>query len=147
MPSRSYSDPAGAFALELPADWLLEPLEQGPLRMACVAPESVQGFAANVNVGVHLLAPLTPDEYLLLCRLQLRQLSGLRELPVDAPAEPPAHWFEWANPRAPLPLRVRQLATFGPRHALVVTATALERNFEDYRPTFDDVFASFRVPP
>ncbi len=81
MTSRPYTDPANLFTLDLPAEWRLERPEQGPIRMACLArracrPDSVQDCAANVNAGVHPLAPLTTDEYVTLCRLQLRQLSG-----------------------------------------------------------------------
>lgn len=51
MTSHPYTDPANLFTLDLPAEWRLERPEQGPIRMACLAPESVQGFTANVNAG------------------------------------------------------------------------------------------------
>jgi hypothetical protein len=150
MSFRHYTDPEDLFRLEIPADWLAQYGDQGGLRVVFLSPEVVQGFQANVNVVVNHVPPLTLDEFLILSRLQLKQLSGQSTLPVDQPAgdrpngHSKAHVFEWTNPRAPIPLTARQLVLFSPPKALILTATALAHTFDQHRPTFEQIFRTFK---
>ncbi len=83
MTSRPDTDPANLFTLDLPAEWRLERPEQGPIRMACLAPESVQAKERAELCGRRKCrrpparAPhhgRTPNQrrMVTLCRLQLR---------------------------------------------------------------------------
>lgn len=144
---RIYCDVEQQFGVRIPLHWLADTSGRAGTRVAFVSPESVMGFQANVNVIAQYVPPLTRDEYLTLSRLQLKLAARATELPVDEPDQKSSvfHVFEWTNNQAPIPVRVRQQIFFSDRKAFVVTATALESNFEEYRATFQSVFDSFKV--
>lgn len=144
---RTYTDFEGLFDLRIPFNWLADASGRVGTRVAFVAPEPILGFQANVNVIAQFMPPLTRDEFLTLSRLQHKASACTPALLIDEPAQNPleSHVFEWTNNQAPIPVRVRQQIFFSDRKAFVLTATALESNFEQYRPTFQSIFDSFNV--
>jgi len=144
---RIYTDVESLFELQVPSDWLANTSGQTGTRIAIISPKVVNGFQANVNVVLNHVPPLTDDEFLTLSRLQLKQLAGQATLPVDGPSVecPGAHVFEWTNNQTPFPLTIRQQVSFSKNKAFILTATALESNFDDYRTAFQSIFSSFRM--
>jgi hypothetical protein len=145
---RVFIDPALGFRVGIPKGWLVDTSGQQGTKVILYQPDADQNFRANVNVVLQDLGPLCPDEYLMLSRLQLKQLTGFPRLPTDAPADSRvnAHVFEWMTDRATPPVRVRQMVAFAGPTAITVTATASLDRFENHRAEFGEVFGSFRLP-
>lgn len=145
--NRVYEDPDGRFVCEVPHDWLVDTNTQGNVAVAFICPEEERGFRANVNVVVDHVPPLSVDEYIALCRLQLKRACGKPVLPVDEPNldRSNLHIFEWINRLSPIELQVLQNLHFSRSKAFTVTATAPATTFRDYRDSFETTFASFRI--
>lgn len=150
-PPASYVDPAGQFAVTAPPGWWVDTSGAQGSRVIFFCPAADPGFQPNLNVLLQPLGGLTPDEYLTMTRLQLKQMAGPDRLWADQarPGPPPGHVFEWLLPLNPGTLRARQLTVFLPRAALILTATALLPQFEPLRPAFESIFESVRLrtPP
>lgn len=144
---RVFIDPALGFRVRVPDEWLVDTSGQHGTKVIFYQPDIDDGFRANVNVIVHDLGPLSPDEYLTLSRLQLKQITGFPRLPTDGPTDTPvnAHIFEWMTDWATPAVRVRQMVAFAGSSAITVTATASLDRFENHRAEFDQVFYSFRL--
>jgi len=144
---RVFVDPDTGFSVKIPKGWLVDTSGQRGSKVILYHPTAEEGFRANINVLVHDLAPLTPEEYLTLSRLQLKQLTGFAQLPTDASAtdRPDAHIFEWMTDRPTPPVRVRQLVVFAESRAITISATASLDRFESYRAEFDQVLDSFSL--
>ena len=141
-----YTDPDFHFSSRIPAGWLLDSSGQQGTRIIIFASPPNVDFRANINVMIHKLAAITPAEFLTLSRLQLKQMTGPPNLEIDHPAaQPPgAHIFEWHAPMGSLHLKMRQLITFRPPLAFVVTATALFNDFDQFRQDFEAALDSFQ---
>jgi len=144
---RKYDDIEDLFTLETPDEWLVDVSGQAGCRVSFLCPNEISGFSANVNVVVEHLPPLTHQEFVVSCRLQLKQASGRAQLPIDEMSQTrtDAHVFEWTNWQTPMELHLKQQLFFSSSKAFVVTGTALLSNFEEYRTTFNQILDSFQV--
>jgi hypothetical protein len=147
--SRLYIDPETLFALQVPADWLIDTSGQQGTKVVLLSPTAEATFRANVNVSVQLLRGLTPEEFLTLSRLQLKQLTGRPRADRDEPAARPAgaHLLEWRTEVGPVSIQARQLIVTDSHKAYVVTAMAPATSELLYRRQFDLVFESFQLQP
>jgi hypothetical protein len=148
---RTYVDPEGVFSINAPKGWAVDNSGQQGTRVVLFQPTREGEFRPNVVVVVQRLVPLTREEYIILCRLQAKQLSGSAQLKVDEPArEQPAtqaaHVFEWSSLQmSPVGLRFRQLILFRSDRVFTLTATATIQQFESYRDRFESTLSSFRL--
>lgn len=122
MSSRPDTDPANLFTLDLPAEWRLERPEQGPIRMACLATESVQNCAANHFVTQHQpsrrrLFRLTFLSFSVPSFSDLASIMSESDEPIESPlSEPAPTAAEASEPAAPRGLEVND------RHVLCTYA-------------------------
>jgi len=147
--SRLYIDPQTLFALQVPLDWLIDTSGQQGTKVVLLSPTAEANFRANVNVSIQLLRGLTPEEFLMLSRLQLKQLTGLPRAERDEPATRPAgaHILEWTTEVGPVSIKARQLIVMDSHKAYVVTAMAPANSELLYRREFDLVFDTFQLQP
>src|SRR5262249_48519001 len=144
----TYVDQAMHFSLAVPDGWLVDNSgRQGP-RVIFFNPIPEDNFRANITVVVDSLSPLTPEEYFMLNRLQVKRLSGNSRLLLDEPAwaMEGAQIFEWtALQMGPIPLKFRQLGVVARGRGYAVTCTAPLHRFETYRGEFEATLDSFRM--
>jgi hypothetical protein len=147
--SQPFVDPQEQFTLQAPPGWLVDTSGIQRTRVILFHPLMDRAFRANVTVVVEPVRGLTREDYLLLCRLQLKQLLNGATLSFDGPAEQPigGHWFEYSISGPALPLAVRQLICVVGGKAYVVSATAPADIFQVYRQQFETILASFRMLP
>src|SRR5438067_2148901 len=86
---RSFVDPVNRFSLTIPPGWLVDTSGQQGTKAIFFHPQGEEHFRPNINVVVNPLSPFTPEEFITLGRLQLKQLSGSSRLGIDEPAEKP----------------------------------------------------------
>ncbi len=140
-----FVDPDEGFSLHVPEAWMVDTSGQQGSRVVLYGPTVEDTFRANVNVVVQDLAPLSPDEFVSLSRLQLKKLSNMATLPVDEPSPRLAggHVLEWTTWEAPIPIRGRQLLAFNADQAYIVTALASADSFPLHEPILQAVLDSF----
>ncbi|MBI1916063.1 MAG: hypothetical protein HYS12_15220 [Planctomycetes bacterium] len=145
---RAYFDPDTLFSLAVPPGWLVDTSGQQGSKVTFFCPEVEDNFRTNVTVVVQPLAPLTPEEFVTLSRLQIKQLSGNSRLAVDQEEDRPAgaRTFEWTALKLfPIPLRFRQRIVVDRGMTYGVICTAPMHRFEDYRELFDATLSSFHI--
>jgi len=132
---RVFIDPDTRFSIQIPNGWQVDTSGQQGSKLILYHPHVEENFCANINVLAHDLAPLTRDEYITFTRLQLKQLTGFAQLPVDAAAtdRDNGHIFEWMIDQPPYPVRFRQLIAFDQSRAFAISATAPLDRFENRR--------------
>jgi hypothetical protein len=142
-----YADAESGFAVGVPGGWRIDTNGLMGSRLLLFAPNAAPDFQPNVNVTMQDLAGVTPEDFLTVTRIQLKQFAGTPNLDVDAPTGDAfgGHVFEWTTRRPPFPLHGRQVATFAAGRVYVVTATAKAEQFDQLRPAFEEVMASFEV--
>jgi len=145
MTTRIYPDPEGQFKVEVPNEWLLDASGQAGVRVAFVSPHQQSEFRANVNVVVQHVPPLTKEEYVLLTRLQLKQLSQQASLNRDELLDSGAYVFDWINHQSPVPVWVRQQVFFSTSKAFTLTATCILGQEKELVATFDSILNSFEI--
>jgi hypothetical protein len=144
---RVFVDPKDRFSLQVPEGWSVDTSGQQGSRLILYHPLAEDGFRPNVNVVVDDLMPLTHEEYLTLCQLQLKRLSRSALLLVDEPDAHGGRVFEWAaSALLPKPMQGRQLVALGHGKAFVVTAMAPRLHFESHRSEFQAVLDSLQLP-
>ena len=146
LPSH-HADPQYNFLIEIPPQWDTQSPPDGDVRVVFLAPDSPNGFRNNVNVTVQPLQPLDAEEYVTLCRLQVKRLSGQTDLDLDQPRDDEyrTQVFEWflQSPGQTFPLRARQRVLIRGPLAFSITATATEPDFAAQRDTFEAILDSF----
>jgi hypothetical protein len=145
---RVYVDQESLFSLHVPKGWLVDTSGQQGSRVILLHPMIENDFRVNVNVVVNAMGGLTIEEYLTLSRLQIKQLTGARQLAVDELARRPegAHLLEWIVEIAPVPLKIRQVFLAKEPRIYLVTATAPLARFELHRSVLETVLESFHLP-
>lgn len=143
---RRYIDPDTLFTIDVPNGWLVDSSGQMGSSVILFHPQVEHNFRTTINVVVHQLGALTPEEFLTLTRLQLKQLPEFTLQVDDSISQPPgARLLEWAAEPGPMPLKVRQLLVYQRDNVYVVTATALLALFEFQRNTIETTVSSFRT--
>ena len=147
-PWRTYVDSQTLFNLQVPPDWTVDNSGQNGTRVILLSPRLVKDFRPNVNVMVHELGGLEPQEYLRLTRLQYTQITGQPWPARDEPAPfyPGGHLFEALLPSPAVSLKIMQLVVFSGGKAFVITGTAPAEVFPVYSADFETVCASFQKP-
>jgi hypothetical protein len=92
----------------------------------------------NINLTVQDLGKLTPDEFVLLSRLQMKSLGDSVVVEKDEPIgrDSGVHRFDFLAYPVGQPVRCRQHIMFHGRRAYVLTAMAPSAQFEAYRERF-----------
>ena len=147
--TRTYVDPQGSFALEVPPEWLIDNSGQQGTLVMLFQPVKNGDFRPNLGVVAHSLAPLTPEEYVTLSRLQAKRLSGKSTLDVDQVANTAmgGQIIEWSSLQmGPVAIRFRQLLIVNKGIAFTITATAGGHQFEGLRVLLESMLSSFRTP-
>jgi hypothetical protein len=90
---------------------------------------------------------MSNDEYLALNRLKIKTVTGRARMDIDEPAVQPkgGHLFEWHAQLGPIHIRRRHLFVFSAALTFVITATALDAEFAEYREAFETVLDSFHL--
>ena len=146
IPPRRYAHPAGLFTLLIPTGWSVNdaggPGTEVILFSPCIG---YGGFRPNINVVVQDLRGLTPEEFLTLTRLHLKQMTSQQQPQRDEPfpAVPSARLLEWSAPLGGLLLTVCQMLVTSGAYAFIVTGTVPAANLPEYRDTIQAAFASF----
>lgn len=148
-PLKRYTDAEFGFSISIPSGCLTDTTGPQGTRLIVHFPGDSYGFRANVNVMVQQLGAMSPEEYVILSRFQIKQISGRAGMDVDQPLclHQNGHLFEWHAPFGPSELRVRQLVAIRMPTAFVVAATALEDAFKSYEQAFQTMLESFAVDP
>jgi hypothetical protein len=143
--TQRFTDALAGFSLEPPAGWAVDATGRQGTRVIFLHPVVDRSFQANLNVVVEPLGDMTPDEYLTLCRLQLKRVPAQVTFEQDRPAAEPAgcHLLEYTLVGGPLALGVRQLICTADGKVYVVSATAPRDTFDLYRAAFEASQASF----
>ena len=144
---RVYVDPQELFSLHVPEGWLVDSSGQQNTRVILLHPTTEANFRVNVNVTVQELRALTPDEFLTMSRLQLKQLTGSPRAERDEPAERRGggHRLESTMTLGAVTIETRQLIVLDGGKAYVVTATAPAGSAANYQREFEVVFESFQL--
>ena len=144
---RVYLDPETLFSLKVPKGWLMDTSGQQGSRLILLHPVAEYNFRTNINVVVSHNPALTKEEYIVLSRLQLKQMAGCRALEVDESTSlpPDGHVFEWTVQVPPVPVKGRLVILFDANKVYVATGTALLPQFETHRREIEFALQSFRV--
>lgn len=147
MNLHQYADDVAGFSVGVPAGWQVDNTGLVGSRLVLFAPSAPGDFQPNVNVTAQDLHGVTPDEFVTVTRIQLKQFAGSPHLDVDAPAGDPAtgHVFAWTAQRAAGPLRGHQVLTFHAGRCYALTLTAPPEQFDRLRPEFEAILGSFRL--
>ncbi len=140
-PRLAYVDRALGFTVTAPDGWLVDSSGQQGAAVVFRPPGASAGFQPSLNVTVQPLGGLTADEFLLLVRLQVKQIHGRDVLPERVAGG--AYVLGWAMTAPAGPLALRQKIFIRDGRAFVLTATALAEQAEVYRADFDQALASF----
>ncbi len=139
-----YADADTGFVIGVPVGWRVDNTGLMGSRLVILAPVPPGEFQANVNVTTQDLVGITPDEFITVTRIQLKQFAGSPQLDVDEPAAPPAsgHVFAWTTHRGGAAVHGHQVAFFRGRRCYVVTASARRDQFDQLRPEFEAILGS-----
>jgi|GEM_PF-3691293 len=146
----TYVDPETLFSLQIPPGWALDTSGQGGSRAILYHPEAWSGFRPSVNVVVQLLGGLTPEEFLTMTRLQIKQVTGQPQPERDEQSgallggQVIEYTAEFGTGAV---LRVRQDYYFHAGRAFILTATAPNETYARVAAAFERILASFRLPP
>ena len=146
MELRTYLDPEDLFKVEVPRDWqLVETSRESDFRVVFYAPpDQTSDFRSNCSVLLVDVPNLTNEEYVIMNRLQLKQLSGGETLDRDESLDT-AHVFEWINNETSTPWWVRNQLFFGKGNVLTVSASCPNHQKEKFIGIFDSIFRSFKL--
>ena len=144
-----FSDPQSHFSIHVPPGWSVDSSGVKGTKLALFAPQIEMGFRANVNVHVQDLQGCSREDFLTTTRWQLKLLTGQEHLERDEPAASPfgGHLLEWSSTFGAIALRFCQLIAFQRNQSYILTGTAPDTCFSNYRNIFQTVFESFRLVP
>ncbi len=139
-----WKDPEYGFTLTPPPGWTLS--HPASARLSMAAPESENGFAANINVMVQSAPGVTPEQY---SEKSLKQAERYKGKLVSE-KEVEANGRKGRQLHMTVTVESRELEILSTIFAVnnriyLITATALPGNFKKYQPVFEANAKSFKL--
>ena len=142
--AKVWKDPEYGFTLVPPPGWTLSDTATAQVSMS--APESQNGFAANINVMVQSAPGVTLDQYAEKSLEQAHRYKGKLQSQKDVEA----HGRKGRQLHLTATVKDRQLEILSTFYIInnrvyLITATASPDSFKDYLPVFEANAKSFKL--